>query len=131
MAVLTGSNGELRYRGARVGKCRSISIDVSRDALETTGLGDYDRTYVEGLRGSTGSATVLYDETDPATVELASAIFKNDEGAQPIEIIVNAITGKAFRFRAITTQMGTPVSAGEVIACSFSFQISGPFEETI
>lgn len=131
MAVLTGSSAEFRYKGARIGKCRSISIDVSRDALETTSLGDYDRTYTNGLRGATGSATVLYDETDSAVVELANAIFRNDEGPQSFGMFLNTTTGKALRFQAIITQSSTPVSIGEAIACSFSFQVSGPFEETI
>ena len=52
MAILTGANGELRYNGIRVAKCRNFSIDISRDALETTNLGVFDKTYVEGLRGA-------------------------------------------------------------------------------
>jgi len=131
MAVVTGGNGELRYGGLRVGKCRSVSIDVARDTLETTGLGDYDRTYVSGLRGATGSATVLYDETDSAVNSLIADIFSNNQDAQEFGMILNTSTGKALRFSAIITQMGVPVSAGEVVACNFNFQVSGPFRETI
>ena len=57
MSLITGSNGELRYRGVRVAKCREFSIETSRDALDSSTLGSYDREYVEGMRGSTGSAT--------------------------------------------------------------------------
>jgi len=131
MAILTGNSGELRYKGLRIGKCRNFSLDVSRDTLETTGLGEYDRTYVEGLRGATGSATVLYDETDSAVAALVGNIFTNNQGPQSVDMILNSSSGKAFRFQALINQMSTPVSVGEVVACNVSFQVSGAFEETI
>jgi type 1 fimbria pilin len=130
MAILTGNSGELRYRGMRIGKCRNFSIDISRDALETTVLGNFNRTYIEGLRGATGSATVLYDEDDSATVDLLNSIFRNDGGPQTVAMVLNSSTNKALQFQALLTQVGTPVSVGEVVACSLSFQVSGPLEGT-
>ena len=56
--VLTGADGQLKYQGAVVGKVRDWSITVTKDALEDTSIGSYDRTYIGGLRGTTGSATV-------------------------------------------------------------------------
>ena len=61
MAVLTGADGQLKYQSKMLAKARDWTISVSKDALEDTHLGLYDRTYVEGLRGATGSMTVLYD----------------------------------------------------------------------
>jgi len=80
MAVLTGTSGELRFRGVRVGKCREFSLDISRDALETTVLGQWDRTFVEGIRGASGSTTVLYDRDDTATRDLLNSVFRNNDG---------------------------------------------------
>lgn len=130
MAVLTGNSGELRYRGMRIGKCRNFNIDISRDALETTVLGTFDRTYVEGLRGATGSATILYDEEDSATIDLLNSIFRNDDGPQSVAMVLNSSTNKVLQFQALLTQVGTPVSVGEVVACSLTFQVSGPLEGT-
>lgn len=127
MALVTGSTGELRYQGLRVGKCREFSIDISRDALETSVLGTFDRSYVEGMRGATGSATVLYDEEDAATIDLVNSIFREETGSKTISMVLNTQTNKALEFSAIVTQVSTPVSVGEVTACSLSFQITGPF----
>lgn len=129
MAAITGSSGELRYRGKRVSKCREFSVDISRDALETTVLGDWDRTYTEGIRGATGSATVLYDESDTATVDLANSIFSNNSKEQ-IGLILNTITNKRLEFSAIVTQASIPVTINEVTVCSVSFQVTGPFDST-
>lgn len=128
MSLITGSNGELRYRGVRVAKCREFSIETSRDALDASTLGSYDREYVEGMRGSTGSATVLYDEEDPGTVDLVNSIFHNDRGGDEFVAVLNTNTNKALAFRAITTQVSTPVRVGDLTACSLNFQISGPID---
>jgi hypothetical protein len=126
MAVLTGTSGELRFQGVRVGKCREFSLDISRDALETTVLGQWDRTYIEGIRGATGSTTVLYDQDDMATRKLVNSVFRNSDGAQPIDLVLSTAIGAELKVNAIVTSVSTPVSVGAVIACSVSFQVSGP-----
>jgi hypothetical protein len=129
MAVLTGTSGELRFRGVRVGKCREFSLDISRDALETTVLGQWDRTFVEGIRGASGSTTVLYDRDDTATRDLLNSVFRNNDGPQPITLALSTAIGAELDVRAIVTSVSTPVSVGSVIACSVNFQVSGPIGE--
>lgn len=131
MAVLTGANGELRYNGVRIARCRDFSVDISRDALETTSIGSYDRTYAEGMRGATGSATVIYDKDDAGTMGLINDIFINNSGNKAVSMILNTATDNALQFRALLTQVSIPVSVGEVVACSVSFQVTGPFEGTL
>ena len=75
MAVLTGKNGALQWNGAAVGKVRSWSLSVNKDPLETTNLGVNDRTYVPGLRGSTGTAELMYDPDEGQAVSLLNSIF--------------------------------------------------------
>jgi len=129
MAVLTGTSGELRFRGVRVGKCREFSLDISRDALETTVLGQWDRTFVEGIRGASGSTTVLYDRDDTSTRDLLNSVFRNNDGPQPITLALSTAIGAELDVRAIVTSVSTPVSVGSVIACSVNFQVSGPIGE--
>lgn len=124
MSLVTGANGALHFRGVRVAKVRNFSLDVSRDALEDTALGDEDRTYIEGLRGATGSATILYVDDDATTREMLNSIFSSD-GAASIELYLNTSTQRSLSCSAFLTQVGTPVSVGEITACSCSFQVSG------
>lgn len=127
MAVVTGVNGEFRYEGQRVAKCRSFSIDISRDALETTGVGDRDRTYEAGIRGATGSATIIYEADDLATTQLLNSIF-SPSAKKKVSMYLNTLTNKSLDCDIIVTQVGIPVSVGEVTACNISFQVSGPIE---
>ncbi len=128
MTLITGSNGQLRHNGVPVAKCREYSIDINRDALESSVLGSFDREYIEGMRGATGSATVLYDADDPGTVEIANSIFRDGGPRQSITMILDTNTSKGLAFNAITTQVSTPVRVGDVTACSLSFQITGPID---
>lgn len=124
MAVLTGATGELRYEGVRIAKCRDFSFEISRDALETTSVGDLDRNYVEGIRGATGSATLLYDRNDTTTVNLLNGILSNS-GSKSVEFVLSTSLATSLSCNALLTQVSTPVSVGDVIACSVSFQITG------
>ena len=126
MAVLTGSTGALRYKSVKVGKVRSWSISISKDALEDTCLGTYDRSYVQGLRGAQGSATILYDPADTAGKDLLNSIFDNDTAGAPCEFVFNSPGGDAFSCSAFLTSMNPSVSVGDIQAVGVSFQITGP-----
>jgi len=128
MSLLTGRNGEMRFEGVRIAKCREFSIQVDRDALDCSVLGSSDREYTEGMRGATGSATVLYDEDDPTTIDLVNSIFSDSNGGRQIALILNTTTNRGLSFKALTTQVGTPVRVGDVTACSINFQVTGPFD---
>lgn len=128
MAVLTGATGALTRNGQTISRCRSWSLDVAKDALEDTCLGVYDRTYIEGLRGATGSAVVLYDPEDVAAVSLFNRIFSNGSSADPIGFVLSTRTNNKLECDALITSQSTPMSVGEVVAVSISFQVTGPIE---
>lgn len=125
MAVLTAANGELRHNGARIAKCRNYSVDISRDALETTPVGEDDRTFTYGLRGGQGSAVVLYDPEDGPTVELLNSILKDTPGESEVEMVMDTSTQRGLAYNALITQVGIPVAVGEVMACTIAFQVNG------
>lgn len=127
MAVLTGKNGALKWDGSPVGKVRSWSLDISRDALETTSLSAHDRTYVSGVRGATGSADIMYDPTEPGVTGLFNSIFDNaEDSSRSVEFLLNSLTGEGMTCSALITGVSPSVSVGDVQACSVSFQVSGP-----
>lgn len=126
MAVLTGATGALTRGGQTISRCRSWSLDVTKDALEDTCLGVYDRTYIEGLRGATGSAVILYDPDDAAAVSLFNRILDDSGTADPIGFVLSTRTNKKLECNALITSQSTPMSVGEVVAVSISFQVTGP-----
>lgn len=126
MAVLTGKNGALRWNGSTVGKVRSWSLSVNKDALETTDLGSNDRTYVPGLRGSSGSAELMYDPSEGGATALLNSIFSNETGVvQSVEFVLDSTGGKTFSCAAFLTSASPSVSVADIQTCSISFQVSG------
>jgi len=125
MGVLTGSDGQLKFNGSAVGKCREWSLDVSKDALEDTSIGSYDRTYVEGMRGTTGSATVLYDPNNRTAAALLNSIFDNDNTSDSVDFVLNRREGTSISCSGFVTSISPSVSVGAVQAVSINFQVNG------
>ena len=126
MAVKTAATAELQFEGVAIGKVRDVSLNINRDALETTGIGQLDRTYAYGIRGTSGSGTLLYDSTDSGTQEVLNHILSDAETLSGVKIVLDTgssngtITGDA-----LITATGASVSVGDLISVPISFSMSG------
>ena len=129
MTVLTGADGQLLYGSQAFAKCRDWSITVNKDALEDTCLGDFDRTYVEGLRGTTGVTTLLYDPGNTLANNFLNTIFDNTDEAQELTFKLNrrgqGDGGGAFICTGFLTSVSPNIAVGDVQAVSVNFQVSG------
>ena len=129
MSVLTGADGRLLYNGLVLAKIREWSLTITKDALEDTCLGDFDRSYVEGLRNTTGTATVLYDPSLSAANEFLNTIFGNEQPETTLTFELNSknktLGGGNFVFRGFLTSVSPSASVGSVSAVSINFQVSG------
>ena len=129
MAVRTGSNGQLRWRGSIVGRVRSYSLTINKNALETTQLGDYDRTYCSGLRGMTGTADILYDPTESEATQLFNDILNNSqESLSSVEFHLDS-NNQTISAPALITSVSANVQVGSITACNVSFTVTGVLEE--
>lgn len=125
MATLTGASGALLYEGRKVAKIREFSITLNVDALEDTCVGGNSRTYVRGLFGSSGSATVLLDPDDGPGADLLNSIFEpNDD--RSFQFRMDEASGKRLEARGFLTSVNPTVATGSVQAASIAFQLSGP-----
>ena len=126
MAVLTGADGKLLYQSKVCGKTRDWSLNLTKDALEVTCLASDDRSYVEGLRGASGSATLLYDYDETDSRSLMEAILKNGQ-SDTVTFVFNKgrSTNHQFACNAIITSVSQSVSTGAVQAVSINFTVSG------
>jgi hypothetical protein len=132
MAVKTSATALLKFKlgGAAtyttIAKVRDVRLDITRDALETTGVGQTDRTYAYGIRGTSGSGTLLYDPDDTATTDLMQQILEDSATLSGLQLVLN--TGGAdgtISGDALITAVGPGVSAGDLISVPVSFTISG------
>lgn len=126
MAVKTGSTAELRFQGAAIAKVRDVSLTIVRDALETTGIGQKDRTYAYGVRGTTGTGTLLYDATNAATTATMNRLLNDSESTDTIAMVLDTnVAEGTLEGDALITQAGVSVSVGSVVSVPISFSFSG------
>lgn len=119
----TGANGSFTINGY-TGVVRNATVDISRDALETTNLGDYSRTYTPGLIGATGSATFIYESEIKSNL-IANVLNTTDSRDTPIAVVLTVGTGQTLSGNVFVTQVGTSVSVGDVTSTNVAFQFTG------
>jgi hypothetical protein len=100
---------------------RDASIDISRDTLETTNLGDSSRAYVTGLRGASGSATLLYENS--LLDDVYAKINTDSQGA--ITATLTLTTGKTISGSVLITSVGSTVTVGDVTSTNVAFTFTG------
>lgn len=125
MSVKTSMTAEVRWNNTKIGKIRDVSLDITRNALDTTVLGDLDETSVYGVRSTSGSGTLLYDPTDTATVALMNKILANDYVASDsLTIVLDTANNKTLSGTVLLTSTQVGVSTGEVISVPVQFKVN-------
>lgn len=126
MSILTGATAGLYFNTLRVGKVKNIDLEVTREALRTTTVADFDHTYISGLRDSKASATLFYDPLDTAAVNIINAIYEDDpEVSKDFQFMWDINTGRQLTSAAIITSLGMSVAFGEANICKITLQLSG------
>jgi hypothetical protein len=119
----TGANGSFTINGY-TGVVRNATVDISRDALETTNLGDYSRTYTPGLVGATGNATFIYEAEIKSNL-IANVLNTTTARDTPVAVTLTVGTGQTLAGNVFITQVGTSVSVGDVTSTNVAFQFTG------
>jgi hypothetical protein len=75
--ILTGADGQLKYGSQGIAKVRNWSLSIQRNAIDVTCLEEFDRSYVAGIRNTTGNATIYYDPTQSDDVKLLNSVLQD------------------------------------------------------
>jgi len=126
MSILNATQGELRWNGTKIAKVLNVSINKTRDTLQTTGIGDMDDTFAYGKRNTGGSATLLYKTDDLATTQLMNRILNDGESPDELTLILRKgqIQGTLSGPVLISSQSES-ISVGENTTVNINFVISG------
>ena len=132
--ILTGADGALKYGSRGLAKVRNWSLSVQRNAIDVTCLEEFDRSYVTGVRNTTGNATIYYDPNQVDDVRLLNSIFNNrDTSDTEVEEDIVFVLNKnnfpggsgTFSCTVLLTEVGPSVNVGEATAVNVSFQVTG------
>ena len=131
--VYTGRDGRLLIDGATQIKVTNWSLTGNLEVLETTTLGDSQRSYTPGVQEFSGSATLLYYKDDTGKNDAATALKKvlrvsgvsaNDTVDMRLRL-VDGNSNSDVRLTAYITSVSFGASVGEVSSAQISFQATG------
>jgi len=153
MAFYTGRKGSLTILDGTndlktVAKIRDWSIETTLELLSTNDISSTANTFVPGVSGATGSATLIYYKVPTAdnatftefTVLLNKIMKKRfpNESPRPVEatdrvrLLLNAGgTKDDIRCDVYITSASISVSTGELSVVPINFTVDGGFVETI
>jgi len=135
--VYTGRDGRLLIDGTEQIKVSSWSMTGNLETLETTTLGDSQRTYTPGVQEFSGNASLLYYNDGTGRNDAAAALKKilkisgvSDADTVDLRLrLAEGTTNHDVRLTAYITSVSFGASVGEISRADISFQGTGALTE--
>ena len=139
----TGRTGQLTVGGKTIAKIRDWSIETTVELISTNTVDSRFNSFVPGVAGATGSATVMYyrdtGENNNANkqdfTQFIGNIMKTDtDGVEQNDMLgfvlkVDSGSTDHVQFNGYITSLGIQVSTGEVTTVPISFTVDGKFTD--
>jgi hypothetical protein len=129
--AFTGKDGKLLIGTTEAGKVVDWSIEGQNEILETTTLNDGYRSFITGLIGFSGSASLLYYKPDSGD-NSASVLLREARAGNEVTLVlrlVDGTTNKDIKVKALIGSFSIGASVGEIVRASFSFTVTGDLQE--
>ncbi len=142
MGFYTGRTGSLVFNGKPVAKIRDWSLETSVELLSTNDISSVANTFTPGVKGATGSATLLYyrlEGSESATLTEFTQLLGNimRTGAitdnQKVRLTLNVGNQAAddIQLDAFITSAQLGSSTGELSIVSIQFTMDGDFIDVV
>lgn len=142
MGFYTGRSGSLTFAGKPVAKIRDWSVETTVELLPTNAIDSTVNTFTPGVKGATGSATLMYyrlESGESATktqfTALLGKIMKGgaitDADRVFLELNVGGDAADDIKFNAFITSAQVSVSTGELSVVPIQFTMDGDFTEVV
>jgi hypothetical protein len=142
MGFYTGRSGSLVFDSKPVAKIRDWSVETTIELLSTNTIDSAVNTFTPGIKGATGSATLMYYRLESGEsagftqfTALLSKIMKGG-AAEPtdrvlLELNVGGATADDIMFNAYITSAQVSVSTGELSVVPIQFTMDGDFIDVV
>jgi hypothetical protein len=142
MGFYTGRSGSLVFDSKPVAKIRDWSVETTVELLSTNTIDSAVNTFTPGIKGATGSATLMYYRLESGEsagftqfTALLSKIMKGG-AAEPtdrvlLELNVGGATADDIMFNAYITSAQVSVSTGELSVVPIQFTMDGDFIDVV
>ena len=133
--VYSGRDGVMQLSGTTLAKVVNFSVQSSLEILETTTLSENLRSYVPGVSGYSGSATLLYYKDDSSNINtsnLLANVFKTGtdgvSSSQTVDLTFRWVDGtdnNDIKMTAYITSASIGAATGDIVRAEISFQGTG------
>jgi hypothetical protein len=142
MGFYTGRSGSLVFDSKPVAKIRDWSVETTVELLSTNAIDSAVNTFTPGIKGATGSATLMYYRLESGEsagftqfTALLSKIMKGG-AAEPtdrvlLELNVGGAAADDIMFNAYITSAQVSVSTGELSVVPIQFTMDGDFIDVV
>ena len=127
----SGQDGILKVAGEQAGKVRSWSFTANQAVLETTSLGDRNRSLEAGVRSITGNCSLYYyNDTNNVVGDILGKVSSTTDSADMSTVtlelnMTKAGTTKKLVLDVFFTSYAMNNSQGEIMAADVSFEATG------
>ena len=147
MAFYTGRTGSLKIEDTEIAKIRDWSIETTVELLSTRTIDSVASTFVPGISGATGSATLMYYRLEAGDTGLGDftdilhKIQKDKTGSQggavnesdrvKMQLRLSNKDDDTIVFFAYITSATISTSTGELAVIPINFTVDGTLEQRI
>jgi len=142
MAFYTGRSGSLVFSGKPVAKIRDWSLDTTVELLSTNAIDSAVNTFTPGIKGATGSATLMYYRLESGEsanftqfTALLNKIMKSGAAQEADRVLLELNVGGAAAddiiLNAYITSAQVSVSTGELSVVPIQFTMDGDFIDVV
>lgn len=133
--VYTGRDGVLQLAGTTLAKVVNFSVASNLETLEVTTLSENLRSYVPGVVGYSGSATLLYYKEDDSTFNTTNILNKlyktGTSGVSSSDTVqltfrwVDGADNNDIKMTAYITSASIGAATGDIVRAEIAFQGTG------
>lgn len=131
--VYSGRDGVMQLSGTTLAKVVSFSVQSNLETLETTALNENLRTYIPGVSGYSGSATLLYYKDADGNIntsDLLSKLYRTGgvSSSDTVQLTFRWIDGadnNDITLTAYITSASIGAATGDIVRAEISFQGTG------
>ena len=142
MGFYTGRSGSLVFNSKPVAKIRDWSVETTLELLPTNSIDSTVNTFTPGVKGATGSATLMYYKleagegaTKTEFTELLNKIMRlggiGENQRVFLELNVGGGAADDIKFDAYITSAQVSVSTGELSVVPIQFTMDGDFNQVV
>lgn len=142
MGFFTGRSGSLVFNSKPVAKIRDWSLETTVELLSTNSIDSAVNTFTPGVKGATGSATLMYYRLESgesaAFTEFTALLSKIMKGGAVgtgdrvlLELNIGGDAADDIKFNAYITSAQVSVSTGELSVVPIQFTMDGDFTEVV